>query len=109
MEETNQKINPIDEWLKAENRTSEDKRVVFDFAIICGKTPKQIIEEYSDSSKKQFSKYYGEQLLKYTAQLQKRIPSNNVRKQINTITSFFKYNRLPLKFGVLAHLQFFFK
>ena len=54
MEEINQKINPIDEWLRAENHTSEDKRVVFDFAIFCGKTPKQIIEECSDSSKNSF-------------------------------------------------------
>ena len=109
METNNQKSSPIDEWLHAEKRLAEDRRIVFDFAIFCGKTPKQIANEFSANSRKQFEDNYGKQLLKYTAQLQKKLPSNTVREQVNTIRSFFKYNKLPIKFGISAHIQFFFK
>jgi hypothetical protein len=109
MEPDNQKANPLDEWLRAEKRSAEDRRIVFDFAIFCGKSPKQIAEEFSVNARKQFADYYGKQLLLYTAQLQKKLPSNAVREQINTIRSFFRYNKLPIKFGISAHIQFFLK
>jgi hypothetical protein len=109
MEPENQKSNLVDEWLQSEKRLAGDRRIVFDFAIFCGKSPKQITEEFSVNTSEQFADYYGKQLLLYTAQLQKKLPSNIVRDQVNAIRSFFKYSKLPIKFGFSAHIQFFFK
>jgi hypothetical protein len=109
MEGLTPESNTTDEWLEADNQPTKDKQIVFNFAIFCGKTPKQIVYEFNDSSKKQFADYYGEQLLKYASQLQKKLSANSVREHVDIIRSFFKYNKLPIKFGISAHMQFFFK
>jgi hypothetical protein len=103
------KIDPIDEWLKVENRPIEDRRVIMDFSISCGKTPSQIIAELSNNLPKKFSKQYGDNLLNFSQQEQKRFPSNVVREHVNIVRSFFRFYSLPLKFGVKAHIQFLFK
>jgi hypothetical protein len=68
MEGLNSKVNIVDKWLQVENLLEKDKHVVFDFAIFCGRTPKQIADDFSDSSRRQFAHNYGEQLLKYFVQ-----------------------------------------
>ncbi|MGD6852257.1 MAG: hypothetical protein ACQCN6_09390 [Candidatus Bathyarchaeia archaeon] len=101
--------DPIEQWLQAEGHPAEDRKTLMDFAVFCEKTPRQIIGDFNEQSKRQFEKHYGEQLLKYTAQQQKKLSSNTVREQVDVIRSFFRYHKLPLKFGFSAHVQFFFK
>ncbi len=86
------KSKTINELLKADNRPTKDKQVVFDFATFSRKTPKRVLVVFNDSSKKKFGDYCVEQFLKYTAQLHNMLPSNRVREHVNIICSFFKYN-----------------
>ncbi len=87
MEGLTPKSKTIAEWL-GNNQPTKDKQVVFDFAIFYGKIPKEIVDEFNDSLKKQFADYYVKQRLKYTAQWHKMLPSNSVRAQVNIIRSF---------------------
>lgn len=107
--ENKEAIDPVEEWLKAENRPTEDQNIITDFMIFCEKTSIQIIAESKNLPQKQFADLYGDYLLKYTAQQQKSLPANTVRAHTEVVRAFFKFHKLPLKFGVKAHIQFFLK
>jgi hypothetical protein len=107
--ENKQSIDHVEEWLKAENRPIEDQNIFMGFTVSCGKTPAQIIGESKNLPQKQFADQYGDYLLKYTALQQKSLPANTVRAHTEVVRAFFKFHKLPLKFGVKAHIQFFLK
>jgi hypothetical protein len=106
----------IRQWLNAMSTDSADKnrrehkhnlQMFLDFA---GKSAQQILDEYRAGSKKQFKNTYSKLLLDFTAHLQQqKFEPNDVRKKVDSIRLFFKYNNLPLGFGARAHLQFLFK
>ncbi len=104
-----QDSDPIENWLKATGKTDREREIVLAFAALCGRTPGQIIADFDSKFKKQFENRYGDFLLKYSAQQQKKMPANTVREQVNVIRSFFTYYNLPIKFGLQAHVQFFLK
>ncbi len=112
-----QEIDPVEKWLNAVgNEHSNNKQVkaaykdnLQKFADFSGKTPQQIVAEYTKASEKQFKKYYTQLLHDYTTSLQKLYPPNSVREQVNVVRSFFNYYKLPIGFGVRAHIEFLFK
>lgn len=67
------------------------------FCAFIRKTPPQILEEYKESTDRQFRRSYARLLRAFIAELhQQQLSPNTINIVATTVKSFFKYNDLPL-------------
>jgi len=97
--------NPIETWLdnvsiSHSNSHSTRRGYKFHFQLFCnfiGKTPKQILEDYENSTDRQFKRKYAQCVRAFaSAQFQRESAPNTINLTIAIVKSFFKYNDLPL-------------
>lgn len=111
------KLDLVEKWLSAmtpagsrdKQKIESYRKTIQKFIDFSGKSAQELFVECSNVSEKQLRNHYAQLLLSYTAYLQKSLPPNDVRQQINVVRSFFSYYKIPIGFGVCAHLQFFLK
>jgi site-specific recombinase XerD len=93
-----------------DNQTIEAyRKTMQNFEDFSEKSAQDILAECNNLSENSGNNYCAQLLLAYTAYLQKSLPPNVVRQQINVIRAFFSYYKIPIGFGVRTHLQFFLK
>ena len=98
-------LDPIKVWLNnvaVSHSNSESTSNVYTrhFKAFCnfiGKTPRQILEEYKESTDRQFRRGYARLLRAFISELhQQQLSPNTINIAATTVKSFFKYNDLPL-------------
>jgi len=89
------------------NRTRELYKSNFQrFCSFIGKTPKQILEEYDNSTDREFRRRYAQYIRAFSsAQFKKGLSPCTIGSRIGAIKSFFKYNDLPLGHVPAAQLR----
>jgi hypothetical protein len=109
-------LDPVDKWLTetfpdAEQTQKRQNNKVFfeEFLALTGKSAQQIINEHKTLHEKQFKDTYEQMLLAYTKRLQKNLPAHQVKEHVDIVRAFFAYYKLPLPFGLRAHVQFLVK
>ncbi len=75
------------------------RRVMRSFEHFCGKSAKDILEEYEKAEEKQFKRTWGNTLRSYIAYLSdQQFAPNSITLNLAVVRSFFKYHSLPLAY-----------
>ena len=76
------------------------------FFNLIGKTPKQIMAEYDDSTDRQFKRQYAQHIRAFmSAEFERGMTHNTVNTRVGAVKSFFKYNDLPLGYIPVSKMR----
>ena len=98
------KFNPVDSWLdnvaySHSRNANTGYHYRHSLKMFCGfieKTPEQILEEYEESSDRDFKRKYASYVRALISSLGPKYAVGTVSEIVVAIRSFFKYNDLPL-------------
>jgi len=108
------KYDPVEAWINNvcashsnSNRTRRAYKSIFRHFCDCiNKTANQIISEYEASTDREFKRQYAKYVRVFIAsELEKGHSPNTINTRVGAISSFFKYNDLPLGFIPAVNLR----
>jgi len=100
-----EKFDLVDAWLDnvayshsgSESTRIQYKRNLANFCLFIGKTPKQILGEYEKMRDREFRRKYAQYVRALISKdLKHGYAPNTIQQHVTAVTSFFKYNDLPL-------------
>jgi integrase len=100
-----EKFDLVEAWLDnvayshsgSESTRIQYKRNLASFCSFIGKTPKQILDEYEGMTDREFRRKYAQYVRALISKdLKHGYASNTIQQHVIALTSFFKYNDLPL-------------